>query len=63
MDRNSKGYLNSEDFAIYYDAGADNSDSIVNFYGSQRGKIKIDDFAYIFRPLSRELNERLESRQ
>lgn len=53
IDSSSKGYINSQDLAVYYAAGANYSDIIVNFYARERGKLKLEEFSSIFRPLSK----------
>jgi hypothetical protein len=63
IDIRNKGYVNSADISDFTTVGRVQFNHLINFYAREPEKLRFHEFCLIFRPLSRQLNEVIDSRQ
>ena len=63
IDVRNKGFICCRDVAEFTGKGRVQFNYMVNFYAREPEKLRFHEFCLIFRPLSRQLNEAIDSRQ
>lgn len=63
MDDHNKGFISSKDIADYTTSSKVQFNHMVEFYAREYEKLRFHEFCLIFRPLSKQLNELIDSRQ
>ena len=63
IDVRNKGYVNANDIYDFTSSGRIQYNYMINFYAREPEKLRFHEFCLIFRPLSRQLNEQIDSRQ
>ena len=63
IDVRNKGYVTSKDVYDFTGIARVQYNYMVNFYAREPEKLRFHEFCLIFRPLSKQLNEQIDSRQ
>jgi hypothetical protein len=63
IDIRNKGYVSSKDIYDFTASGKVQYNHMINFYAREAEKLRFHEFCLVFRPLSRQLNEQIDSRQ
>jgi len=62
IDHRNNGYVTAKDIGEYTEGRGNQIIDLVNYYAREPNRLRFHEFCLIFRPLSKQLNETLDSR-